>query len=118
MATVNNSNNIRSKVFSLAWQFIRKNGYNLSKALKTAWANIKLSKAMRTQIVQFYYIKKSTSELRQAFGTMQSNIIEGKVNGDGTNSTTRANNDLILYYDTICEGFRCFKSYNLVNVIL
>lgn len=115
MATVNNSNNIRSKVFSLAWQFIRKNGYNLSKALKTAWANIKLSKAMRTQIVQFFYIKKSTGELRQAFGTMQSNVIEGKVKGNGTRNS---NNDLITYYDTVSEGFRCFKNYNLISVVL
>lgn len=48
---------ILNRVFTLAWQFIKKNGFNRSEALKTAWANIKLKTAMRQRIVKFYYQK-------------------------------------------------------------
>ena len=30
------------EVMSLAWQFVRKNGFTMSEALKCAWANMKL----------------------------------------------------------------------------
>ena len=43
-----------SEIMSLAWQFVRKNGYTLSEALKKAWLNIKLKAAMRQKIVKFY----------------------------------------------------------------
>ena len=39
------------KVMQLAWQFVKKNGYTLSEALKVAWANVKLHTAMQTRIV-------------------------------------------------------------------
>lgn len=41
----------------MMWQFIRKNGYSRSEALKKAWLNIKLKAAMRQKIVKFYYQK-------------------------------------------------------------
>lgn len=39
--------NSLSEIMTLAWQFVKKNGYGLSEALKTAWANIKLRAKMR-----------------------------------------------------------------------
>lgn len=30
------------EIMNLAWQFVRRNGYSLSEALKTAWLNAKL----------------------------------------------------------------------------
>ena len=35
-----------SQVMNLAWQFVKRNGFNLSQALKAAWTNIKLKTAM------------------------------------------------------------------------
>lgn len=106
---------VKSKVFAMAWGFIKRNGYSLSKALKTAWNNIKLSNAMKTQVVQFFYTKASTGETRQAFGTMRTDVVSDKIKGTGTR---QASNDLITYYDTISEGFRSFKSFNLISVVL
>lgn len=45
------------EVMSLAWQFIKRNGYTMSEALRTAWANVKLRAAMGTRIVKFYFQK-------------------------------------------------------------
>ena len=55
------------EVMSLAWQFVRKNGYSMSEALKCAWANLKLKAALKVKIVEFYF-KKTDGTLRQAFG--------------------------------------------------
>lgn len=49
--------NTMREVMSLAWQFVRKNGYTLSEALKTAWANIKLRTALSKRVVKFYFQK-------------------------------------------------------------
>ena len=45
------------EVMSLAWQFVRKNGYSMSEALKCAWANLKLKGEMKKKIVEFYFKK-------------------------------------------------------------
>lgn len=62
------------KVMQLAWQFVKKNGYTLSVALKIAWANIKLHTAMQTRIVKFYF-QKVDGTIREAFGTLKSSIL-------------------------------------------
>jgi hypothetical protein len=36
-----------SEIMSLAWQFVKHNGYTMSEALKTAWANMKLRAQMK-----------------------------------------------------------------------
>ena len=41
----------------LSWQFIKKNGYGKSEALKVAWLNIKLKAQMKGRIVKFYFQK-------------------------------------------------------------
>lgn len=58
----------------LAWQFIRKNGFTLSEALKTAWANVKLGVAMAKGIVKFYF-QKVDGTRREAYGTTNLNRI-------------------------------------------
>lgn len=44
-----------SEVMCLAWQMVKRNGYSMSEALKTAWMNIKLKAAMKERIVRFYF---------------------------------------------------------------
>ena len=46
-----------SEVMCLAWQMVKRNGYTMSEALKTAWTNIKLRAAMKERIVKFYFQK-------------------------------------------------------------
>lgn len=35
------------EVMSLAWQLVKRNGFNMSEALKVAWANLKLKGEMK-----------------------------------------------------------------------
>lgn len=44
-----------SEIMRLAWQFVKRNGYTMSEALKTAWANMKLRAQMKHRIVRFYF---------------------------------------------------------------
>lgn len=98
------------KIMQLAWQFVKKNGYTLSEALKVAWANVKLHAAMKTRIVKFYF-QKVDGTIREAFGTLKSSILPpAKESGRATNPTCQ------VYYDTEKEAYRSFKKANLVRV--
>ena len=63
-----------SEIFKLAWQFVKRNGYKLSEALKCAWLNMKLKAEMKKRIVKFYF-QKIDGSLREAYGTMNPDII-------------------------------------------
>lgn len=94
------------KVMNLAWQFVKRNGFNLSQAMREAWANVKLVTAMQQGIVKFYFTKVDGSR-REAYGTLNGQMIP-VVGGE------RKNNDTCqVYYDTEKQGWRCFKKANL-----
>ena len=102
---------MRAKVFTLAWQFVKKNGYTLSEALKAAWANIKLVKQMSTKIVKFYF-RKVDGSIREAYGTLQASLLPE------TKGTERKKSDTLqVYYDTEKSEFRSFKKANLIKFI-
>ena len=63
-----------SKIMTQAWQFVKRNGFTLSNALKQAWMNFKLKREMVKGIVKFYY-QKVDGSLREAFGTLKSNLM-------------------------------------------
>jgi len=100
-----------SQVMNLAWQFVRRNGYTLSEALKTAWANIKLRKALATGIVRFYF-QKVDGTLREAFGTLKSDLVPPVAHERRNEVTCQT------YYDTEKQAWRCFKKANLVKISL
>ena len=64
--------NQMSEIMTAAWSFVHKNGYTMAEALKCAWANFKLRKAMATKIVRFYF-RKVDGSIREAFGTLAEN---------------------------------------------
>ena len=64
-----NFKNQMKEVMSLAWQMVKKNGFSMSEALKTAWANLKLKSEMKQRIVKFYY-QKVDGSVREAYGTL------------------------------------------------
>lgn len=101
--------NTMREVMSLAWQFVRKNGYTLSEALKCAWANIKLKAALSKQIVKFYF-QKVDGTLREAYGTLMSNRIPATKGEKKTVDTCQ------VYFDTEKDEWRCFKKANLVRI--
>lgn len=85
-----------------------------SEVLKNAWMVIKLQLKMRTKMVEFWYVKVSTGETRQAFGTLIDTIINPLIKN---NPNYKRGKDCITYFDVQKQEFRCFKSYNLVKVV-
>lgn len=99
-----------SEIMSLAWAFVRKNGYSMSEALKCAWANMKLRVQLSKRIVEFYF-KKVDGTLRQAFGTLMADRVPD------TKGTGRRQSDALqTYFDTEKSEWRCFKKCNLIKV--
>lgn len=106
-----NLKNQMQEVMSLAWQMVKKNGFSMSEALKTAWANLKLKAEMRKRIVKFYF-QKVDGSVREAYGTLCENLMPAV-----TGTDKRAKNDTVqTYYDTEREEFRCFKKANLIKI--
>ena len=98
------------EVMSLAWQFVKRNGFTMSEAMRVAWANMKLKAAMKNRIVKFYF-KKVDGSVREAYGTLKENLMPA------TSGENRKKNDTIqVYYDTERQEYRCFKKANLVMI--
>jgi hypothetical protein len=93
----------------LAWQFVKRNGFTISQALKVAWANGKLRIAMKLQIVKFYF-QKVDGSLREAYGTLSEKIVPA------TGDTRKKNDTVQVYYDTERQEWRCFKKANLLSI--
>ncbi len=98
------------EVMTLAWQFVHKNGYTMSEALKTAWVNIKLRAALSRRIVKFYF-QKVDGSLREAYGTLMNDRIPE------TKGTKKTANTCQVYFDTEKDEWRCFKKANLIRIV-
>ena len=70
-------------------------------------------KEMNSRIVEFYYTKKDGSK-RQAFGTLQPDIIIPII---CQAPERKPNPDLVTYYDTEVKAFRSFKTVNFVEYV-
>ena len=67
---------------------------------------------MKIQVTSFEYIKKSTGELRRAWGSMAESLMAAKVKG-----CQRKRNLNCINYDDVERGeFRCCLVSNLVRV--
>lgn len=97
------------EVMLLAWQFVKKNGYTMSEAMKVAWTNIKLRVLLGKKVVEFYF-KKTDGTLRQAFGTLMSDRVPE------TKGTKRTAEKCQVYFDCEKEEWRCFKKCNLIKI--
>lgn len=97
-------------VMSLAWQFVKRNGYTMSEALKCAWANVKLRAALNKRIVKFYF-QKVNGEIREAYGTLKTELIP-ETKGDDR----KCNDTVQVYFDTEKSEYRCFKKANLIRI--
>lgn len=101
--------NTLREVMQLAWQFVKKNGYSMSEALKVAWMNIKLKIQMKKRICKFYF-QKVDGSLREAFGTLNEHVIPQ------TQGARKMNDTCQVYFDTERESWRCFKRANLIRI--
>lgn len=98
-------------VMKLAWQFVKKNGFSMSEALRVAWMNIKLRAQMKFRIVKFYF-QKVDGTLREAYGSLSEDLLP-VVTGE---SKRKSNDTLQVYFDTEKQSFRSFKKANLVRI--
>lgn len=101
--------NVLHEIMTLAWRFVKRNGYSMSEALKCAWANIKLRSLLHKRIVEFYF-KKTDGTLRQAFGT----LMDGKV--PETKGMKKTADSCQVYFDTEKDEWRSFKKCNLIKI--
>ena len=100
-------------IMQMAWQFVKRNGIELSEALKKAWQVFKLKAKMAKSIVKFYF-RKVDGTIREAYGTLRADLIP---QSEASSSDSRKKNDTVqAYYDTEKMSFRCFKLANLVTV--
>ena len=74
-------------IMRIAWQLVRKNGFTMSEALKTAWLNFKLKMKMRYGIVKFYY-QKISGEIREAYGTLRADLMPQTKGADRKSNPT------------------------------
>ena len=103
---------MKTMVFTMAWDFVKRFGFTLSEALKRAWANIKFKKLASKKIVEFWFTKVDGST-RQAFGTICETMLPATAG-----SNRRRSEDVQTYFDTEKQEWRCFKKCNLLNVAL
>lgn len=83
------------EVMRMAWQMVKKNGYTMSEALKTAWLNMKLKASMKERIVKFY-LQKVDGSIREAYGTLKESLLPPN---KGTESRKRSETVSVLRYE-------------------
>lgn len=105
------ANETLRSVMLLAWQFVKRNGFSMSEAMKAAWRNVKVKAEMANGIVKFYF-QKVDGSLREAYGTLNAELTPNHDSTDG-----RKKNDTVqVYYDTEKQAWRSFKKANLVKI--
>lgn len=70
-------------------------------------------KAMKSRIVEFYFVKKDGT-VRQAFGTLQDDVILPLIK-DATNR--EPNPEVVTYYDCVKKQFRSFRKENFKSFV-
>ena len=63
-----------SNIMCMAWRFYRTTRQAFGECLKLAWRNFNLVRKMHTEVVRFYF-RKVDGTLREAWGTLRSDIV-------------------------------------------
>lgn len=79
--------------------------------IKSLQVSLLLEK-LHNGICHFEFVKKSTGELREAWGTLANNLVSAKVKG----CQRRNNPNCICYFDVERGEFRSLLASNLVKV--
>lgn len=98
-----------SNIMCMAWRFYRTTRQAFGECLKLAWRNFNLVRRMHTEVVRFYF-RKVDGTLREAWGTLRSDIVP-PIEG---NDTRKKNDTVQTYYDTERQEWRSFKRLNLI----
>lgn len=97
-------------IMQMAWQFVKRNGIELSEALKKAWQVFKLKAKMAKGIVRFYF-QKVDGTIREAYGTLRADLIPQT---EASSDNRKKNDTVQTYFDTEKQSFRCFKLANCI----
>lgn len=97
-------------IMSLSWGFVKRNGFSRSEALKTAWINYALLKKLHGGIVRFYF-RKTDGTIREAWGTLASNLIPPVKGVD-----RKPNPTVQTFFDTEKAEWRSYKIANLISI--
>lgn len=98
-------------IMAEAWNYVRRNGFTMSEALKVAWRNFRIRQQLKVRVVHFWF-RKIDGSVREAWGTLAANIVPAVNNTDD-----RKKNDTVqTYYDTEKSAWRCFKRANLISI--
>lgn len=98
-----------SQIMKQAHRFFKITGQSFAECLKKAWSNAKLVLRMKMQITHFYF-KKVSGEIREAWGTLQEDLLPATVGGN-----KKRNEDCQVYFDTEKREYRRFKKLNLIS---
>lgn len=102
--------NTMREIMTMAWQFVKRNGYTMSEALKVAWRNFRLHTKMLKGICKFYFTKVDGTT-REAFGTLKDSLLPE------TGESRKPNPTVQVYFDTDKQAWRCFKKANLMAIV-
>ena len=98
-----------SSIMSEAHREARITGETMSVCLRRSWMLAKLSEAMTSRIVKFYYEKKN-GEVRQAYGRRRADVCPA------TQGTRSSYPTTFTYFDTEKGEYRCFVKTNLIRI--
>ena len=98
-----------SKIMRRAWVIARTTGKAFAVALAKSWQLYRLVKLMRAGAVRFAY-EKTDGTLRRAVGTLKDTADQVKGTGRPDDGQT------VKYYDVEADGFRSFRSANLIAI--
>lgn len=99
-------------IMNLAWRFVRNNGMTMSDALKVAWKNAKVYRAMCGSIATFEF-RKVDGSVRLSTGTVSPKFIPGHLIPDGIHPHKK-NVNTQAYYDIDKQAWRSYKRENLI----
>lgn len=100
-------------IMSLAWKFVKNDGMNMSEALKAAWKNAKLYRAMCKSAVTFTF-RKVDGSIRQSLGTLSLTAIPSHQIPTGIHPHAK-NSNRQAYYDMDKQEWRSYKRENLIS---
>ena len=102
-------------IMNLAWRFVREFNMSMSDALKTAWKNAKLYRALASSVVTFEY-RKVDGSLRRSTGTISPNHIPSGNIPNGIHPYAK-NSNRQAYFDFDKNEWRSYKRENLITIV-
>ena len=101
-----------SVLMKAAWEILKaREVKSFSDALRVAWRGIKLKMQMLTDVVEFKFVKVSTSQVRIAHGTLLKSYFEDVFSENMSKPSQYKN---ITYWDIDKRAWRSFRISTLL----